>query len=75
VLFAYAEAGLTPVQILQAATVNAAALLGLEKRAGVVAPGSFADIIAVEGDPGTDIGALKNVRFVMKSGTVYRQDM
>jgi imidazolonepropionase-like amidohydrolase len=75
VLFAYAEAGLTPVQILQAATVHAAALLGLGKRAGVVAPGSSADIIAVEGDPGTDIGALTDVRFVMKAGTVYRHEM
>jgi len=71
VLFAYLEAGLTPIEILQAATVRAAALLGMEGRIGVLAPGAFADIIAVEGDPGTDFGSLERVRFVMKGGTVY----
>ena len=83
VLFAYAEAGMHPVQILQAATINAARTIGLDKPAspgrvprrdhaiGAIKPGAFADIIAVEGDPGVDIHALGNVRFVMKDGTVY----
>ncbi|MCR4339310.1 MAG: amidohydrolase family protein [Gemmatimonadaceae bacterium] len=82
VLYSYAEAGATPVQILQAATVNAARLIGLDRPStdalprrnysiGAIKPGAFADIIAVEGDPGTDIRALDQVRFVMKDGTVF----
>lgn len=71
VLFAYLEAGLEPVEILQAATVNAAALLGMEGRIGVLSPGAFADIIAVEGDPATDFASMERVSFVMKAGTVY----
>jgi len=72
VLYAYTEAGLTPVQALQAATVNNAELLGRAGRLGVIKPGALADIIAVEGDPGRDIHALDRVRFVMKAGTVGR---
>jgi imidazolonepropionase-like amidohydrolase len=72
VLFAYLEAGLTPAEILQAATVNAAALLGLGGRIGVISPGAYADIIAVEGDPEADFGSMERVRFVMKDGEVYR---
>jgi len=71
VLFAYLEAGLTPVEILQAATVNAAALLGMEGRLGVISPGALADIIAVEGDPEADFSSLERVTFVMKGGTVH----
>lgn len=83
VLFAYAEAGMQPVPILQAATINGARLIGLDKPAspgrlpqrahaiGILKAGAFADIIAVEGDPGVDIQALNNIRFVMKDGTVY----
>ena len=70
-LFAYADAGLTPVQVLQAATINAARLLDRENRIGVLQPGAYADIIAVNGDPGADIHALEHVVFVMKAGTVY----
>ncbi len=69
-LYAYA-AVLTPVQALQAATVTAARLLGREDAIGAIKPRAFADIIAVDGDPGTDIHALERVRFVMKAGTVY----
>jgi imidazolonepropionase-like amidohydrolase len=71
VLFAYAAAGMAPAQVLQAATVNAARLLGREGRIGVIKPRAFADLIAVEGDPGADIRALEQIRFVMKGGTVY----
>jgi imidazolonepropionase-like amidohydrolase len=71
VLFAYAEAGVPPAQVLQFATTGGARLLGLTGRAGVIKVGSFADIIAVEGDPGQDIHALEHVRFVMKNGIVY----
>jgi imidazolonepropionase-like amidohydrolase len=71
VLFAYAEAGVAPAQVLQFATLNGAKLLGLAGRAGVIKAGSFADIIAVEGDPTEDIRVLERIRFVMKDGTVY----
>jgi len=60
-----------PVKVLQAATINDAKLLGWEKKIGVIKFGAFADIIAVEGDPGSDIHALEKVRFVMKDGTIY----
>ena len=71
VLFAYLGAGMTPAQILQAATINDAKLLGMDGRLGVIKPGAFADIIAVEGDPLADFSAIERVRFVMKAGTVY----
>lgn len=70
-LFAYAEAGMPAPSVLQAATLNASRLLGLEGKIGVIKPKAFADIIAVEGDPATDIHALERVRFVMKQGTTY----
>jgi len=57
--------------VLQAATLNASRLLGLEGKIGVIKPKASADIIAVDGDPAGDIHALERVRFVMKQGTVY----
>ncbi|MBM4159528.1 MAG: amidohydrolase family protein [Ignavibacteria bacterium] len=71
VLFAYADAGMPPLQILQAATWNAAELLGAKNRLGVIKAGAFADIIAVDGNPDLDIHAIEKVRFVMKDGTIY----
>ena len=70
-LFAYAEAGMPNLGVLQAATWNASRLLGLENRIGVLKAHAFADVIAIEGDPSTDIHALERVRFVMKQGTIY----
>ena len=64
--------GLTPMQAIQAATVNGADLLGWSDRIGSVKPGLFADIIAVDGDPLQDVAALERVRFVMKGGRVYK---
>ena len=64
---------ITSVQAIQSATSVARALLGQEANFGTVAPGRFADLIAVTGDPTRDIGALNNVRFVMKGGVIYRQ--
>ena len=67
----YTQIGMTPAQALATATTNAAALLGLEKKLGAVAPGYFADIVAVEGDPLADIKVvIDKVRWVMKAGTV-----
>jgi len=61
---------LTPMQAIQMATANAAELLGLSGRVGVVAPGSHADLIAVAGDPLVDVSELERVTFVMKGGAV-----
>lgn len=66
--------GLTPMQAIQAATTSAAELLGWSDRVGAVAPGLFADIIAVSGDPLKDITELERVKFVMKGGVVYKSD-
>jgi len=68
------EFGMKPIDAIRTATVDAAELLGLQNRVGVVAPKAFADIIAVDGDPLTDITKLGSVRFVMKGGKVYRND-
>lgn len=67
------ELGFTPMQAIQMATVNAADLMGWGDRIGVVQPGYYADIIAVDGDPLRDVTELERVRFVMKGGVVYRQ--
>jgi imidazolonepropionase-like amidohydrolase len=64
--------GQTPVQAIQAATINAADLLGWNDKVGLIAPGAFADIIAVDGDPLKDVTELERVKFVMKGGTVYK---
>jgi imidazolonepropionase-like amidohydrolase len=65
------QAGLTPAQALATATTNGAALLGMEKTLGAIAPGYYADIVAVEGDPIADINVvIDKVRWVMKGGVV-----
>jgi hypothetical protein len=62
---------MTPAQALASATTTAAALLGQEKNLGAVAPGYFADLVAVEGDPLTDVHVvIDHVRWVMKGGAV-----
>ena len=68
------EWGLTPMQAIQAATVNAADLLGWSDRVGPVSVGRFADLVAVSGDPLKDITELERVKFVMKGGVVYKND-
>lgn len=65
--------GLTPMQAIQTATVNAADLLGWNDKVGVIAPGAFADLIAVDGDPLKDVTELERVKFVMKGGIVYKE--
>src|SRR6202162_73506 len=65
--------GMTPLGSIQAATVNAADLLGWSDRVGTLEAGKFADIIAVDGDPVADVRVLENVRFVMKGGEVIKQ--
>jgi imidazolonepropionase-like amidohydrolase len=72
---AYRESGMTPWQIIQAATVNAAELLGWDDRIGSIEAGKFADIVATSGDPTAEIGELQKVKFVMKDGDVVRNDL
>ena len=66
--------GLTPLQSIQAATVNAADLLGWKDKIGAVEAGKWADIIAVDGDPLQDVTTLERVKFVMKGGEVVKND-
>jgi imidazolonepropionase-like amidohydrolase len=72
-LIALVDRGMTPIQALRAATTVAAELIGRDDR-GRLGPGLLADVIAVEGDPLSDITATERVRFVMKGGTVFRHD-
>lgn len=73
VQFAYmVRHGMTPLAAIQSATINAAALMGLEKDVGELSVGHFADLIAVQGDPLADVTILEQVRFVMKGGTIVR---
>jgi imidazolonepropionase-like amidohydrolase len=66
--------GLTPMQAIRAATSRAAEMLDEKGELGVVAPGAYADIIAVSGDPLKDVKELANARFVMKSGNVFKNE-
>jgi imidazolonepropionase-like amidohydrolase len=66
------QLGLTPVQSLQAGTVNAADLMGWSDKIGSIEAGKYADIVAVNGDPLSDITLLQHVDFVMKGGVVYK---
>lgn len=67
------EAGLSPAEVLRAATVDAAKVMGWEDRVGSLQAGRFADLIAVDGDPLAAVSALHGVRFVMKGGVVVRR--
>ncbi|MEO2183202.1 MAG: amidohydrolase family protein, partial [bacterium] len=64
--------GMTPIQALQSATINAATLLKEQENFGSLRSGKYADIIAVRGDPLTNVSLLEDVSFVMKAGTIYK---
>lgn len=66
--------GMPASAAIQAATLNAATLLGVEKEVGSLEPGKAADLIAVEGDPTVDVTVLKAVKFVMKDGKVFKDE-
>jgi imidazolonepropionase-like amidohydrolase len=68
---------MTPAQALQMATLNAAESLNFElgKHVGIVEKGRYADLVAVSGDPLTDITETERVKFVMKGGVVYRNEI
>ena len=72
---ALVRGGLSPLGAIQAATVNAAELLGWAKDLGVIDAGKFADIVAVDGDPLADIGVMERVVFVMKGGEAVKNDL
>jgi imidazolonepropionase-like amidohydrolase len=67
-------AGVAALDVIRCVTTNAAEMLGWQEKIGAIEPGKFADLIAVTGDPVTDITELKRVRFVMKNGEVVRND-
>lgn len=66
------EFGMAPMDAIQSATSRAAVMLDMEGKIGVIAPGAFADVVAVSGDPLSDIKLLESVDFVMKDGQVFR---
>ncbi|MGC4109379.1 MAG: amidohydrolase family protein [Nocardioides sp.] len=73
--FAYhVRHGQTPLEAIRSATVHAAELMGWEDRIGQLAPGRYADLVAVAGNPLDDVRLLEDVRFVMKGGEVVRDD-
>ena len=68
------EAGMPPIEAIQAATVSSAELLGIQDELGSIEAGKIADLVAVNGDPLADISLLENVSFVMKEGVVYKNE-
>jgi imidazolonepropionase-like amidohydrolase len=64
--------GMTPIEAIQTATINAAGLLSQQGKIGEIKPGAFADIIAVQGDPTKDVKVLEQVNWVMKDGKVCK---
>jgi imidazolonepropionase-like amidohydrolase len=72
---AYTESGMSPLEIIRAATINAATLLGADSVLGSVEASKLADLIAVENDPLKDVTELERVRFVMKGGKVIKNEI
>jgi len=71
----YTDLGMTPMQAIRTATTSAAELMGWSGHVGTIAPGAFADMIAVAGDPMRDITELERVRWVMKGGVVVKDEL
>jgi imidazolonepropionase-like amidohydrolase len=69
-LVALTKRGMSPIDAIRAATMSAAELLNWQDHVGTLEPGKYADLIAVEGDPLSDVTVLKQVKFVMKGGTI-----
>jgi len=67
--------GMSPMDAIKSATSRAAELLDMEGQLGVVAPGAYADIVALSGDPLRDVKVLENVQFVMKDGSVFKNEL
>ena len=69
------EWGMKPIDAIQAATLNAAELIGWPDKVGELIKGHFADLIAVDGDPLSDVTILEHVKFVMKGGVVAKNEL
>jgi len=69
------DAGMPPLDVIRAVTINAAEMLGWGDRIGTIEPKKYADLIAVSGDPMADVTELERVRFVMKGGQVVRNEL
>jgi imidazolonepropionase-like amidohydrolase len=70
----YVQYGMSPMEAIRTATVNAAQLLGMSNTIGSIEQGKFADLVAVSGDPLADITELQRVKFVMKDGVIYKHE-
>lgn len=70
-LILHAEAGLKPSAIIQAATINAARMIGREKDLGTIEAGKFADLLILDANPLDDIRNIKQIRLVIKGGTIF----
>jgi imidazolonepropionase-like amidohydrolase len=70
----YVEYGMTPMQAIHTGTTTAAELLGWSDKIGTIEAGKWADLVAVQGDPLKDITELEKVKFVLKSGIIFRND-
>jgi len=70
----YVRLGMTPIQAIRTATLNAADLLGWSDKVGSIDAGKWADIVAVDGDPLADVATLQQVKFVMKGGEVVKNE-
>ena len=68
------EMGMSPMDAIRSATSRAAEMLGMQGELGVIAPGAYADVIAVAGDPLKDVNELRRVRFVMKNGSLFKDE-
>ena len=71
----YVQYGMTPIEAIHAGTSAAAELLGWSDRMGTIEAGKWADLVAVSGDPLKDITELQKVKFVMKGGAVYKNEL
>jgi imidazolonepropionase-like amidohydrolase len=71
----YVNYGMTPMQAIRSGTVVPAELLGWSDKVGTIEPGKWADLVAVSGDPLKDITELERVKFVMKAGQVYKNEV
>lgn len=73
-IIAMTKLGLMPIEAIRTATIGAAELMGWQDKVGSIEPGKYADIIAVQGDPLSDINVLEHVGFVMKGADVIKND-
>ncbi len=71
----YVKYGMTPLQAIRTGTTTAAELLGWSDKMGSIEAGKWADLVAVSGDPLTDITELQRVKFVMKSGSIFKNEL